>query len=61
MEKLTIEEKFEINAALHDRVKFLKETIAEWIKNGIDPSYFEQCLSVSETLIEEDKICRSSY
>lgn len=56
MEKLTIEEKIEINAALHGRVKFMKETIAKLKKNEIDTSYFEQCLSVCETLIEEDKI-----
>lgn len=56
MEKLTIEEKIEINAALHGRVIFMKEAIAILKKNGIDPSYFEQCLSVCETLIEEDKI-----
>ena len=56
MEKLTIEEKVEINAALHGRVKFMKETIAKLKKNEIDASYFEQCLSVCETLIEEDKI-----
>lgn len=29
MKKLTIEEKIEINAALHGRVKFMKETIAK--------------------------------
>lgn len=56
MEKLTIEEKIEINAALHGRVKFMKETITKLKKNEIDASYFEQCLSVCETLIEEDKI-----
>ena len=56
MEKLTIEEKIEINAALHGRVKFMKETIAKLKKNKIDASYFEQCLSVCETLIEEEKI-----
>ena len=56
MEKLTIEEKIEINAALHGRVKLMKETIAKLKKNGIYASYFEQCLSVCETLIEEDKI-----
>ena len=56
MEKLTIEEKIEINAALHGRVKFIKDTIAKLKKNGIDASYFEQCLSVCETLIKEDKI-----
>lgn len=56
MEKLTIEEKIEINAALYDRVRFMKETIAKLKKNGIDASYFEQCLSICETLIEEDKI-----
>lgn len=56
MEKLTIEEKIEINAALHGRVRFLKDTIAKLKNNGIDASYFEQCLSVCETLIEEDKI-----
>lgn len=56
MGKLTIEEKIEINAALHGRVKFMKETIAKLKKNEIDASYFEQCLSVCETLIEEDKI-----
>lgn len=58
MEKLTIEEKIEINAALHGRVKFMKETIAKLKKNGIDASYFEQCLSVCETLIEEDKVSK---
>ena len=58
MEKLTIEEKFEINAALHDRVKFLKVSIAALIKIGIDTSYLKQCLSVSETLIEEDKVSK---
>lgn len=56
MEKLTIEEKTEIAAALHNRVDFLKKTIATLKNNGIDPSYFEQCLSVCETLIEEEKI-----
>lgn len=56
MEKLTIEEKIEINTALHGRVKFLKDTIAKLKNNGIDASYFEQCLSVCETLVEEDKI-----
>lgn len=56
MEKLTIEEKIEINAALHARVKFMKETIAKLKKNGINPSYLEQCLSVCETLIEKDKL-----
>ena len=56
MEKLTIEEKIEISAALHGRVIFLKKTIATLKNNGIDASYFEQCLSVCETLIEEDKI-----
>ena len=58
MEKLTIEEKIEINAALHGRFKFMKETIAKLKKNGIDASYFEQCLSVCETLIEEDKVSK---
>lgn len=58
MEKLTIEEKIEINAALHGRVKFMKETIAKLKKNGIDASYFERCLSVCETLIEEDKVSK---
>ena len=56
MEKLTIEEKIEIAAALHNRVKWMRETIATLKNNGIDASYFEQCLSVCETLIEEDKI-----
>lgn len=58
MEKLTIEEKFEINEALHGRVKFLKDTIAKLKTIGIDASYFEQCLSVCETLIEEDKVSK---
>lgn len=35
MEKLTIEEKIEINAALHGRVKFMKETIAK-LKKKMD-------------------------
>lgn len=56
MEKLTIEEKVEISAALHNRVEWMKKTIATLKSNGIDASYFEQCLSVCETLIEEDKI-----
>lgn len=56
MEKLNIEEKNEISAALHGRVEFLKDTIAKLKNNGIDASYFEQCLSVCENLIEEDKI-----
>lgn len=56
MKKLTIEEKIEISAALHGRVRFIKDTIAKLKKNGIDASYFEQCLSVCETLIKEDKI-----
>lgn len=56
MEKLTIEEKIEISAALHGRIIFMKDTIAKLKNNGIDASYFEQCLSVCETLIEEDKI-----
>lgn len=56
MKKLTIEEKIEISAALHGRVIFMKDTIAKLKNNGIDASYFEQCLSVCETLIKEDKI-----
>lgn len=56
MEKLNIEEKIEISTALHGRVEFLKDTIAKLKNNGIDASYFEQCLSVCENLIEEDKI-----
>lgn len=56
MEKLTSEEKIEISAALHGRIIFMKDTIAKLKNNGIDASYFEQCLSVCETLIEEDKI-----
>lgn len=56
MEKLTIEEKTEIAAALQNRVDWMKKTIATLKKNGIDASYFEQCLSVCDNLIEEDKI-----
>ena len=56
MEKLTIEEKTEIATALHNRVDWIKKTIAILKNNGIDASYFEQSLSVCETLIEEDKI-----
>lgn len=56
MEKLTIEEKVEIASALNNRVNWMKKTIASLKKQGIDASYFEQCLSVCETLIEEDKI-----
>ena len=58
MEKLTIEEKTEIAAALHNRVDWMKKTIAILKNNGIDASYFEQCLSVCETLIEEDKVSK---
>ena len=56
MVKLTIEEKVEISAALYNRIDWMKKTIATLKNNGIDASYFEQCLSVCETLIEEDKI-----
>lgn len=56
MEKFTIEEKTEIAAALHNRVDFLKKTIATLKNNGIDAAYFEKSLSVCETLIDEDKI-----
>lgn len=56
MEKLTIEEKIEIAAALHNRLDFLKKTISTLKNNGIDAAYFETSLSVCETLIEEDKI-----
>lgn len=56
IEKLTIEEKDEITAALYNRVHWMKKTIAMLKNNGIDASYFEQSLSVCETLIEEDKI-----
>lgn len=58
MEKLTIKERTEIAAALHNRVDRMKKTIATLKNNGIDASYFEQSLSVCETLIEEDKIWR---
>ena len=58
MEKLTIEEKTEIAAALHNRVDWMKKTIDILKNNGIDASYFEQCLSVCETLIEEDKVSK---
>ena len=56
MEKLNIEEKIEIAAALHNRLDFLKKTIATLKNNGIDAAYFETSLSVCETLIDEDKI-----
>lgn len=56
MEKITIEEKIEIAAALHNRLDFLKKTIATLKNNGIDAAYFETSLSVCETLIDEDKI-----
>ena len=56
MVKLTIEEKTEIAAALHNRVDWMKKTIATLKNNGIAATYFEQSLSVCETLIEEDKI-----
>lgn len=56
MEKLTIEEKTEIAAALHNRVDWIKKTIATLKNNGIDAAYFENSLSVCETLINEDKI-----
>lgn len=56
MEKFSIEEKTEIAAALHNRVDFLKKTIATLKNNGIDAAYFETSLSVCETLIDEDKI-----
>ena len=58
MKKLTIEEKTEIATALHNRVDWIKKTIATLKNNGIDASYFEQSLSVCETLIKEDKIWR---
>lgn len=56
MEKITIEERTEIAAAMHNRVDWMKKTIATLKKNGIDASYFEQSLSVCETIIEEGKI-----
>lgn len=56
MEKLNIEEKIEIAAALHNRVDWMKKTIATLKNNGIDAAYFEKSLSVYETLIDEDKI-----
>lgn len=56
MVKLTIEEKVEISAALYNRIDWMKKTIATLKNNGIDASYFEQCLSVCETLYKEDKI-----
>ena len=58
MKKLTIEEKTEISAALYNRVDWMKKTIATLKNSGIDASYFEQCLSVCETLIEEDKVSK---
>lgn len=56
MKELTIEEKTEIAAALHNRVDWMKKTIAILKNNGIDAEYFEKSLSVCETLIDEDKI-----
>lgn len=56
MEKLTIEERTEIAAAMHNRVDWMKKTIATLKNNGIDASYFEKSLSVCETIIEENKI-----
>lgn len=56
MEKITIEERTEIAAALHNRVDWMKKTIATLKNNGIDASYFEQSLSVCETIIKENKI-----
>lgn len=58
MKEITIEEKTEIAAALHNRLDFLKKTIATLKNNGIDAAYFETSLSVCETLIDEDKICK---
>ena len=59
MEKLTLEEKIEIAEALHNRVDWLKNTIASLKNNGIDAAYFEKSLSMCETLMDDDRIWKS--
>lgn len=56
MEKLTIEEKIEIAAALQARIQAMKEFIATGIQLGLDTSNYETSLSLCQTIIKTKKI-----
>lgn len=58
MEKLTIEEKTEIVAALYNRIDSLKESIAAVKELGFSASNYEQSLSICENMIKHKKIWR---
>lgn len=56
MEKLTIEEKIEIAAALQARIQAMKEFIATGKQLGLDTSNYETSLSLCQTIIKTKKI-----
>lgn len=56
MEKLTIEEKIEIEAALQARIQVIKEFIATGKQLGLDTSNYETSLSLCQTIIKTKKI-----
>lgn len=56
MEKLTIEEKIEIAAALQARIKAMKDFIATGKQLGLDTSNYETSLSLCQTIIKTKKI-----
>lgn len=58
MEKITIDEKMELSMGLRVRIEELKRTISLTKGLGLDASYYEQCLTICETIIKENKIWR---
>lgn len=58
MEKITIDEKSELASGLRARINELKKNISLSKKLGLDASYYEQCLTICETINKENKIWR---
>lgn len=58
MEEITIDEKSELASGIRARIDELKKNISLIKKNGLDASYYEECLTTCETIIREKKIWR---
>lgn len=56
MEKLTIEERNEIAAALQARIASMKDFIATGKQLGFDTSNYETSLSLCQTIIKTKKL-----
>ena len=56
MEKLTIEEKIEIAAALQARIQAMKDFIATGKQLRLDCSNFERSLTLCQSIIDTKKL-----